>query len=117
MLEADHNQHHMQMFLDTGANASVLYRSALDAIGRQENLKLRTKQEKVAGVGGVIHRKTEFVPTLEIEVFGKPIILKNLSLLPQMSTGSGRYRDGVIGMDALGSGFRLDFETMRMEIQ
>ena len=38
-------------------------------------------------------------------------------VLSEAPTGNGRYRDGVIGMDALWSGFRLDFDAMRMEIQ
>jgi predicted aspartyl protease len=117
IVEVDHSQHHLQMFLDTGANASILYRSALNAIGREEHLKLRTKREKVGGAGGIITRKTQFAPTLEIEVLGQRLILKNLSLLSETPPGNGRYRDGVIGMDALWSGFRLDFGAMRMQVQ
>jgi predicted aspartyl protease len=117
IVEVDHDQHRLQMFLDTGANASVLYPSFLDALGRDENLRLRTKREKLAGAGGVIQRKTEVVPTLGIEVLGKLISLKKLSLLSEAPLGNGRYRDGVIGMDALWSGFRLDFDAMRLEIE
>jgi hypothetical protein len=117
MVEVDHRQHHLQMFLDTGANASVLYRSARNAIDREEHLKLRTKHEKVGGAGGIIRRKTQFVPALEIEVLGQGLILKNLSLLSETPRGDDRYRDGVIGMDALWSGFRLDFDAMRMQVQ
>lgn len=73
ILDADHNQHHLQMFLDTGANASVLYRDAFDAIGREKGLKLQTKREHVAGAGKVIKRKMEFLPTFEIELTGKPL--------------------------------------------
>ncbi len=117
IVEVVHDQHRLQMFLDTGANAGVLYPSFREAVGRDENPRLRTKREKVAGAGGVIERKTEVVPTLGIEIFGKPIRLKKLSLLPEAPPGSGRYRDGVIGMDALWGGFRLDFDAMRLEIE
>jgi predicted aspartyl protease len=117
IVEVDHGQHRLQMFLDTGANATVLYPSFLDALGRDEHSRLRTKREKLAGAGGVIQRKTEVVPALGIEVLGQLIGLKNLSLLPEAPPGSARYRDGVIGMDALWSGFRLDFDAMRLEIE
>jgi hypothetical protein len=71
----------------------------------------------VAGAGGVIQRKTEVVAMLRIEVLGKAIDLKNLSLLSTPPIGNGRYRDGVIGMDALRSGFLLDFDAMRLEVE
>jgi predicted aspartyl protease len=117
IVEVEHDQHHLQMFLDTGANDTVLYPSFREALGRQERLRLRTKREKVAGAGGVIQRKTEVVAMLRIEVLGKAIDLKNLSLLSTPPIGNGRYRDGVIGMDALRSGFLLDFDAMRLEVE
>ena len=80
-------------------------------------MRLRTKREKLAGAGGVIQRKTEVVPTLGIEVLGKLISLKKLSLLSEAPPGNGRYRDGVIGMDALRGGFLLDFDAMRLEVK
>jgi predicted aspartyl protease len=117
IVEVDYHEHRLQMFLDTGANATVLYPSFLDSLRHDENLRLRTKREKVAGAGEVIQRRTSVVPRLGIEVFGKLIDLKNLSLLSEAPPGTGRYRDGVIGMDALWSGFRLDFDAMRLEIE
>jgi predicted aspartyl protease len=117
IVEVDHDLHHLQMFLDTGANDTVLYPSFRDALGSQEKLRLRTKCEKVAGAGGAMQRKTEVIPTLRIEVLGRAIDLKKLSLLSTTPTGNGRYRDGVIGMDALWSGFRLDFDAMRLEVE
>ena len=117
IVEVDHDQHHLQMFLDTGANDTVLYPSFREALGRQEKLRLQTKREKVAGAGGVIQRKTEVVPWLRIEVLEKAIDLKKLSLLSASPIGNGRYRDGVIGMDALKGGFRLDFDAMRLEVE
>jgi predicted aspartyl protease len=117
IVEVDHGQHRLQMFLDTGANATVLYPSFLDAVGRDENLRLQTKREKLAGAGGIIQRTTEVVPALEIEIFGKLISLTKLSLLSEAPPGNARYRDGVIGMDALWSGFRLDFDAMRLELE
>ena len=71
----------------------------------------------MAGAGGGLRRKTEVVRTLRIEVLGKAIDLKKLSLLSAAPMGNGRYRDGVIGMDALWGGFRLDFDAMRLEVE
>jgi predicted aspartyl protease len=117
IMEVDHGQHHLQMFLDTGANATVLYPSFREALERQEVMRLRTKREKVAGAGGAIQRKTEVVLTLRLEVLGKAIDLRKLSLLPAAPKGNSRYRDGVVGMDALWGGFRLDFDSMRLEVE
>jgi hypothetical protein len=33
-----------------------------------------------------------------------------------MPKGNIRFRDGVIGMDALWSGFLLDFDAMRLQV-
>jgi predicted aspartyl protease len=117
IVEINHGQHRLQMFLDTGANASVLYPSFRDALTREETFRLRTKREKTAGAGGVIKRKTELIPTLRIEVFETSVNLRKLSLLPEMPTGNNRYRDGVIAMDALWSGFLLDLDAMRLEVK
>jgi predicted aspartyl protease len=117
IVEVEHDQHHLQMFMDTGANDTVLYPSFRNALRDQEKLRLRTKREKVAGAGGAIRRKTEVIPMLRIEVLGKAIDLRKLSLISTAPMGNGRYRDGVIGMDALWSGFRLDFAAMRLEVE
>jgi predicted aspartyl protease len=116
ILEVDREQHRLQMFLDTGANATALYPSFRDALG-SGGLRLRTKREKMAGAGGIIKQKTQLVPTLRIEIFAKPVEIKNVSLLPQQPRGDIGHRDGVIGMDALWGGFLLDFDAMRLEVQ
>jgi Aspartyl protease len=115
MLEVDHNQHHLQMFLDTGANATVLYPSFRNALSSGEQSRLHHKREGTAGAGGAILQQTRaVVPTLSIDLLGKSIDLKKISLLPD-APPDGRYRDGVIGMDALWSGFLLDFAAMRLQ--
>jgi hypothetical protein len=43
--------------------------------------------------------------------------LKKLSLRSESPGGKFRYFDGVIGMDALWSGFLLDFQAMRLDVQ
>jgi predicted aspartyl protease len=116
IVEIGHNQQQMQMLLDTGANDSVLYPSFRNALAGPEQSHLRNKREKTAGAGGaVIPRTTAVVPKLGIELYGKSIELKKLSLLPESPSGTGRYRDGVIGMDTLWNGFVLDFSAMRLE--
>ena len=117
IVEVEHEQHQLQMFLDTGANATVLYPSFLDALGRDEKSGLRTKREKVGGAGGVIQRTTKVVPALEIEVLGKRIRVSHVSLLSEAPPGNDRYREGVVGMDALWGGFKLDFDAMRVEVE
>jgi predicted aspartyl protease len=117
IVEIHHNQHPLQMFLDTGANVTTLYPPFRVALTSDEKIKLKTKGEKTAGAGRMIERKVVLVPSLRIEVFETPVNLKNVSLLSEMPAGSSRYRDGVIGMDALWSGFLLDFDGMRLEVE
>ncbi len=117
IVEISHAGHRLQMFLDTGANDSTLYPSSRNALTHEETLQLRTRREKTAGAGGMIKRKAIMVPALRIEFFETPINLRKLSLLPEAPAGSSRYRDGVIGMDALWGGFLLDFTAMRLEVE
>jgi predicted aspartyl protease len=112
-----HNQRQLQMLLDTGANATTLYPSFREALEGKELTSLKAKQQKVGGAGGVIRRKTQVLPTLRLEILRKPINLNRVALLAEAPKSDGRYRDGVIGMDALWSGFLLDFEAMRLEVQ
>ncbi|HWF09256.1 MAG TPA: hypothetical protein VG297_12380 [Bryobacteraceae bacterium] len=51
-------------------------------------------------------------PKLELEVFGKSVELRKISLAPQ-PPGDGRWLDGVLGMDAMPRGFTLDFRAMQ----
>ncbi len=103
--------------MDTGSNSTFFYPSVRGALDKAEISQLRTKKEKVGGAGGVIERKTELLPAIRLDMDGKAITLKDLSLLTETPADSRRYRDGVIGMDALWNGFLLDFEAMRVEIQ
>ena len=115
IVEIEHGSRRLQMFLDTGANATVLYPSFRQAMSRDETAKIRTRKEKTAGAGRVLQRKTQMLPTLTLALAGTAIDLSKVSLLTDMPQ-SGRFRDGVIGMDALWKGFRLDFDAMRLEL-
>lgn len=117
IVEISHAGHRLQMFLDTGANDTTLYPSFRNALTHEETMRLRTRREKTAGAGGMIKRKTTLVPALRLEVFETQIDLRKLSLLSEAPAGSGRYRDGVIGMDCLWGGFLLDFTSMRLEVE
>jgi hypothetical protein len=43
--------------------------------------------------------------------------LSNVSLLTTAPEGDARYRDGVLGTDALRSGFTLDFRAMQLRLE
>ena len=116
IVEIEHNRHQLQMFFDSGANATVLYPSFRKALLSREQSHLQNKREKTAGAGGTIYQRTSaVVPTLSIDLLGKEIELERISLLHEPPTGSSRYRDGVIGMDALREGLLIDFPAMRLE--
>jgi predicted aspartyl protease len=116
IVQVHHDQHRLQLFLDTGANETTLYPSFRSALNRDDTARMRTRKEKTAGAGGGVQRGTDVVPALQISILDTPVGLRKLSLLREMPKGDARFRDGVVGMDALWSGFLLDFEAMRLEV-
>jgi hypothetical protein len=78
---------------------------------------LKRKRDKTAGAGGMVTRKIEMAPTLHLEILGRSIGLVNLTPLTSQPAGDARYRDGVIGMDALLGGFTLDFRAMQLRLE
>jgi predicted aspartyl protease len=111
-----HGTQRLQMFLDTGANASFVYPSFRDSLRKDEIARLARKQDQMGGVGGTASPMTEVAPTLQLEIFGRSLELKDISLLPDQPTGGRSYRDGVLGMDALHDGFTLDFRNMQLRL-
>jgi hypothetical protein len=115
--EVRHDDRRLQMFLDTGANASSLYRSFRSALTKDEIAGLTTREEKTGGAGEIIVRRTEVVRTLRLFVSGRPVELSNVSLLTTAPEGDARYRDGLLGNDALRPGFTLDFRAMQIRLE
>jgi predicted aspartyl protease len=117
IVETRHADHRLQMFLDTGANESSIYHSVRETLTRDEIGMLKRKRDKTAGAGGMVTRKIEMAPTLHLEILGRSIGLVNLTPLTSQPAGDARYRDGVIGMDALLGGFTLDFRAMQLRLE
>jgi predicted aspartyl protease len=117
IVEVRHDDRRMQMFLDTGANASLLYRSFRSALTTDEIAGLTARQEQTGGAGEILVRRTEAVRTLRLFVSGRPTDLSDVSLLTTAPEGDARYRDGVLGTDALRSGFTLDFRAMQLRLE
>lgn len=117
IVEVDHGSHRVEMFLDTGANDTSLYPSFRDALSPGETAQTKSRKAKLAGAGGAIQVKTETIPALRFEILGAPIELKKVDVLPEQPKDDKRFRDGVVGMDALWGGFLLDFDAMRLVIQ
>jgi len=116
IVEARHGDRRLEMFLDTGANATSLNPSFRDALTPGEVGSLKSKREKTAGAGGTVSRKTEVVPTLRLEILGRTAELTKVSLVGQQPAGDKSYRDGTFGMDGLASGFTLDFRAMQLRL-
>ena len=117
IVEVRHDDRRMLMFLDTGANASSLYRSFRSALTKDEIGGLTTRDEKTGGAGEIIVRGTEVVRTPRLFLAGRPLDLSNVSLLTTAPEGDARYRDGVLGIDALRTGFTLDFRAMQLHLE
>ena len=88
-----------------------LYRSFRSALTKDEIAELTARDEKTGGAGEIVVRRTEAVRTLRLFVSGRPVNLSNVSLLTTAPEGDARYRDGVLGTDALRPGFTLDFRA------
>jgi tetratricopeptide (TPR) repeat protein len=116
IVDARHGDERQQMLLDTGANATEVYPSFRDSLTSDEIARLRRKQDETGGAGGTISRMTEVAPTLRLEILGRGVKLKDVSLLPDQPEGGKSYRSGVLGMDALHQGFTLDFRNMQVRI-
>jgi hypothetical protein len=59
--------------------------------------------------------ETELLPEVELELPGRTVGLREVSLrLDSPAPGNG-YSDGLLGM-ALKGGFAIDFRTMRLEL-
>ncbi len=114
IVEVRHGDRRLQMFLDTGANATSINPSFRDALIPDEIASLKGKRDKTGGAGGVVSRKTEVIPTLRLEILGRTAELTGVSLLLKQPAGDTNYRDEVLGMDGLAAGFTLDFRTMEL---
>jgi predicted aspartyl protease len=117
ILDVRHVDRRLEMDLDTGANATSLNPSFLDALKPYEIASLKSKRDKTAGAGGVITRKAQVLPRLRLDILGRTEELTKVSVGGQQPTGDKSYRDGTLGMDALISGFTLDFRAMQLRLE
>ena len=92
---------------------TLFYRGMVE---KDEIAALTAKDEKTGGAGEIIVRRTDVIPTLRLFVSGRPADLSNVSLLTTAPEGEARYRDGVLGIDALRPGFTLDFRAMQLRL-
>jgi predicted aspartyl protease len=108
-----HLGHSLQMALDTGSRATVLYPSVRDALAQWERHQLTSPGAAgFAGGGGSVQVQASTVPSIQLEIQGRPVFLEGIKLLTQALGGPG-VRDGILGIDAFGGGFRLDFRAMQ----
>ena|ERR1035438_7319213 len=116
IVEVSHGGQPLQMLLDTGANKGYLYASFRDALEPEERRKVRRAPETRGGAGGIVHQMAEIVPSLQLQVAGKVVELKKISLRQQQPAETGSYLDGLIARDALMGGFTLDFRAMQLRL-
>lgn len=117
VVEVTHQQHPLQLFLDTGGSSSALFPSVRQTLTPQEAARMRTAREKWVGIGGQIAtQKIERLHHLELRVFDTPVELTKADFFTTRPNSDPRYRDGVLGLDALRSGFEMDFQTMTFTV-
>jgi hypothetical protein len=105
------------MMLDTGGNVTYLYSSFRDALTPEELTKLGHRRDRSNGVGGSITLESDLVPSIQFDLPGKTVLLKNVSLRRASSPGGNGYSDGLLGMDAMKGGFTLDFRAMQLRLE
>ncbi len=113
VVQVGHSSHNVQMMLDTGAAGTVLYPSMLDAFARWERDQLKGANQRPAGASE--EREADLVPSFQLEAAGRTVYLDRIALFKKAPSGSSG-RDGVLGIDALKGGFRIDFRSMRFTL-
>jgi hypothetical protein len=104
------------MVVDTGAFSSEFYPSFRDALSSEERSKMKPVRQKETGGGGqIVARKIEQLPDIVVRVLGQPLNIKKAKFAP-LRDADTRYWDGWMGIDALGGGFLLDFQTMHFTV-
>jgi predicted aspartyl protease len=116
VVELSHGERRLQLVVDTGAFSSEFYPSFRGALSSEEISKMKGVRQKVAGVGGtIVGRKIEQLPELWVDVLHRRLNIKKANFTPVSDDGK-RYWDGWMGIDALGGGFLLDFQSMRFTV-
>jgi hypothetical protein len=116
VVQVVHSGHNLQMALDTGARATVLYPSFRDAMAQWEQYQLAAERaETFSGAGGSAHVQARRVSSIQLDILGRALFLQAVSLLSQAPPGAAG--DGVLGIDAVAGGFRLDFGAMQFALK
>jgi hypothetical protein len=115
IVEAGHSGRNVQMMLDTGAAGTVLYPSILDTFAQWERDQLKGANGGATGAGRSEQRQADLVPFIQIETAGRTVYVDRLPLFRTAPPGT-HGRDGVLGIDALKGGFRIDFRAMRFTL-
>jgi Aspartyl protease len=117
LVEARHSSQRLQMFLDTGANSTNAYPSLRETLSKDETAELKATQDRTGGAGGTVTRDAEVLPILRLSILGETVGMKKVTFSLNQPSGDKGRRDGVLGTDALASGFSLDFRAMRLQIE
>jgi hypothetical protein len=113
IVQVRHMGHSLQMLLDTGSRTTAFYPPVRDALAQWEIYQL-TKPESagVTGAGGSVQIQASTVPSIQLEIQGRTLYLLGAKLFSQ-ALGGVATQDGVLGIDALTGGFRIDFRCMQ----
>ena len=115
IVQVGHSGQNVQMMLDTGAAATVLYPSILDSFAQWERDQLKGARATASVASISEQREADLVPFIQLEPPGRTVYLDRIGLFRKAPTGT-RGRDGVLGIDALKGGFRIDFRAMRFTL-
>jgi hypothetical protein len=118
IVQVFHLGHSLQIALDTGSHSTVLFSSVRDALAQWERYQLTGAGETgFAGAGGSVQVQAVTVPSIQLEIVGRSVYLNGIKMLSQAPPGGTGGRDGVLGIDALAGGFRMDFRAMQFSLK
>jgi predicted aspartyl protease len=109
----------MDMTVDSGAEHTVL--SPPFAFSFPDVLKSAGKPEshKLTGVGGSANYESVLLPSIDLQIGGLTVTLKNAHVLTQESSNESQWAAGNLGIDLLNEAksTTLDFGAMKLTLQ
>lgn len=109
----------IEMTVDSGAQKTVLsppfassFPDVLKSMGKPESHSL-------TGLGGSATYRSILIPSLDLQIGGRTVTLRNAHVLTQESSDTSKWADGNLGIDLLNEARSviIDFRTMTLTLQ
>ena len=106
----------IDMTVDSGAQRTVFSPPFAAAFAKDLRSLATPETYKLTGIGGSASYASLLVPSLEREIGGHPVELRNAHVLKQESSGESRWADGNLGIDLLNQSHSTTFDFGAMKL-